>query len=177
MSDKSNFHLHCPAGAIYSGDVSIEHGGTFYKVEDLLTLIREVKDGRTSTSQFVSYVSACGHDDCANQYEIESGSYFIHADTPLPTREQVNEEFGWGPGRAEEMDEVWWAMCVLDYLATIVHRAVKEPDVVWRVQIGKKPDEYCNRPWEIKEDDWPNQILRGNTKIHNVVRDAVKEHL
>lgn len=174
MGSKSNFHLNCPKNFVYSGDVNIEYGGTFYSLSGLREMMSSKEGGRLNSSCFVSYLYVRGNDDCDNQYEFEEGSFFIHSGTELPLKADIEQEFGWKKGHLDDCDPDNLAMLTLQYLADITYRAVREPDSVWRVQIGAKPDPLANHPWEIERDDWPNEILRGNAKIHCEVLRTLK---
>lgn len=148
----SNFHTKCPSGWLYSGDVSVVHGGTFYKIADLAEHETDFLAGGVS----VEFVECSGVDGCDNQYRIERGSIWINPKIDL-SREKLAQEFGW---TLEDMPGDVLAINQLraEYLKGYFGF---DSDLREVVQIGKRPDDYANSP------DNADTVLNGNCKIEN----------
>lgn len=155
----ANFHVKCPSGWLYSGDVSIQHGGTFYKVADLAEHETDFLKGGVS----VEFVECRGVEGCDNQYNVERGSIWINPNIGL-SREKLASEFGWS------IDDMPDDVLTVNQLRAEYIKGYFgfDTDMRYVVQIGKKPDEYANSPAVA------DVILNGNCKIENYL---VRTHL
>lgn len=140
-----NFHIKCPKGWLYNGDVNIEHGGKFYSAADV-----------ESGDDLVAYVACWGHESCDNQYTIEAGLICIPAGI---ADKAIADEFGITVDEVTQLHRVMYADGYAD----------KDLDQITVVQLGKNPDPYATRPAKA------NVILAHNAKIENyLIRHYLK---
>jgi hypothetical protein len=154
MADKHNFHVSCPEGWAYNGDVNIEHGGTFFSIH-----------GMTSLAE--------GKDDCVwvvrvdtpwadNVFAVEED--YLYVPIEYATDEDMVSFYG-EEILSEKANPLMWAQLRCEYVLS--YYGLSEPARTV-VQVGKEPDPYS------RADHVPTAhiVLRANSRIENYLRKA-----
>lgn len=159
MKDKSNFHLSCPKGFLYDGDVNIEYGGVFLDVrEGMEELAKAIREGKAFEDWFNFWeVSELSMMD--NQWLLEAGTFLVVYD---PCMEDEYREGDMARKYQKITPEAWvlwrwWETHAKDVLQSQT------------VQIGHDTT-YASSTYKV-----PDHIYHAHKQLHNVAREWLKE--
>ena len=159
MKDKSNFHLSCPKGFLYDGDVNIEYGGVFLDVrEGMEELAKSIREGTLFEDWFNFWqVSELSMMD--NQWLLEAGTFMVVYD---PCMENEYREGDMARKYQEITPEAW----LLWRWGETHSKDVLESQTI---QIGHDTTYGSSNPAK------PDHIYHAHKQLHNVAREWLKE--
>lgn len=159
MKDKSNFHLSCPKGFLYAGDVNIEYGGTFIENGEAMKELAKAIANKQVFSEWVPYWEIAEASAMDNQWWLTAGNFLVTYD---PCMEAEYRE-GDMAGKFQEITAEMWA--------------------VWRWYESQANDQELSKLIQIGHDTTygssnpakPEHIYHAHKKLHNVALAWVKE--